>query len=414
MITPRTVLFALGAAAAAVIVAVALGGGGNPYRIRVLLADAGGLRQGSRVTVGGVPAGTVSLHLGDHDRVIADLSVDSSQAPVGKDASVAIAAVNFLGQKQVALSRGNPAEPAPSGYVLPASHVTTSTDLDQVLGVLDASTRARLAILINEAGTALTGRRADLSQILGQLPPSLTDATALLGRLVSDNHTLAHVVATSGQFVSAIAPQRQSLSRTIDVVGQTAVTVAGRRAQLRETLAQAPGTLRTLQSFLHELQATTVPLGPAARDISTTAPYLSSALAQLDPFRRAADPTLRRAITVAPELTRLALGATPVLRRANPVASSLSTLSTALTPVTGTLNHSVDNILAIVENWSRAIQLRDGLSHVFRGEASITTDTLVSLVDRLGNHSKGTTVTRTVDRSSPSSMSSLLKYLLGR
>jgi phospholipid/cholesterol/gamma-HCH transport system substrate-binding protein len=75
-----------------------------------------------------------------------------------------------------------------------------------------------------------------------------------------------------------------------------------------------------------------------------------------------------------------------VLLRATPVVGSLARLSSALAPVSNILNHSVDNILAVVENWSRAIQLRDGLSHVFRGEASMTTDTLTSMIDRLAGH----------------------------
>jgi hypothetical protein len=72
-----------------------------------------------------------------------------------------------------------------------------------------------------------------------------------------------------------------------------------------------------------------------------------------------------------------------VLVSANPVVGSLATFSTDLAPVSNTLNHSVDNLLAVLDNWSRAIQFRDGLSHVFRGEASITTDVVESLVNRM-------------------------------
>jgi phospholipid/cholesterol/gamma-HCH transport system substrate-binding protein len=348
-----------------------------------MLDNAAGLRQRSPVMIGGVQAGTVSLHLGAGDQVIAQLNLDRSHAPVGKDASVAISAVNFLGQKQAELSPGNASDPAPSGYLIPASRITTSTDLDQVLNVLDANTRARLAIMVDEAGTALTGRRADFSQVLEQLPHALPDATALLNQLVGDNHTLAHVVATGNQFLGAVAAQRGQLTRMIDAVGQTAVSVAARRAQLAQTLARTPGTLATLQGFLGKLQATTIPLGPAARNIATTAPFLTATLAQVDPFRTVADPTLRTATALAPELTQLATGATPVVTSANPVVASLASFSTALKPVSETLNHSVDNLLAVVENWSRAIQFRDGLSHVFRGEAAITPEVLKSVIDRM-------------------------------
>jgi ABC-type transporter Mla subunit MlaD len=377
-------VLALGALAAVLVALVAIvAGGSSPYVIRVRLADAAGLRQNSPVMIGGVQAGTVTLHLGRGDQVIASLKLDRAQAPVGRNASVAIAAVNFLGQKEAELSRGNLAHPAPTGYVIPASRVTVSTDLDQVLGVLDASTRTRLAILIDEAGTALTGRRQDLSTILAQLPPTLQSADALLSGLVSDNHTLAHLVDTSDQFISETNARRTQLAGLVDRAGQAAVSVEARRSQLAQTLARAPGTLAELHSFLDRLQATAAPLGPAATDLAATAPAASAALAQVGPFVGAATPALHEATTVAPRLTELATRATPVLAQANPTVASLATFSGALAPVSTILDGSVDNILAVVDNWSRAIQFRDGLSHVFRGEASITPDVLRSLVSRL-------------------------------
>jgi ABC-type transporter Mla subunit MlaD len=379
---------AVGAAIVAVLV-IALTGGSSPYVLHVRLADAAGLQQRSPVMIGGVTAGTITLHLGANDQVIADLDINRSQAPVGKDASVAIAAINFLGQKEAEITRGNASDPAPSGYTVPSAHVTVGTDLDQVLDVLDPSTRARLAVLIDETGTALTGRRADFSSLLEQLPPSIQDANSLLSQLVGDNHTLADLVTSSDQFVSQVTTQRSQLGRMIGTVGQTAVSVEGSRAQLAQTLARAPGTLRTLQTFLAKLQATAVPLGPAAQKISTTAAPLRATLAQVSPFQQAAQPTLSAATAVAPELTQLANQATPVVKQANPVVSSLATFTAALGPVSGILNKSVDNLLAIVDNWSRAIEFRDGLSHVFRGEGAVSADSLTSIINRLlASHAK--------------------------
>jgi virulence factor Mce-like protein len=377
-------LLAVAACAAAIVL---LSSGGGTYVVRLTLEDASGLRQRSPVMIGGVPAGNVSLHLDHGDRVIAQLNIDRSQAPVGRDASVAIAAVNFLGQKEVELTRGDLHHPAPSGYTIPSSQVQVSTDLDQVLDVLDAGTRARLAILVDEAGTALTGRREDFSRLLEQLPPSIQSADALLSRLVSDNHTLADLVTSSGRFISAVNQRRPELARVIGAAGQAARTLQARRTQLSQTLAVAPRTLVTLQSFLGRLRATTVPLGPAANELTPAARSLVGTLDQIGPFVSAARPALGAATQDAPELTRLASGATPVLVQAVPVVASLASFSTALRPISGILDHSVDNILAIVENWSRAIEFRDGLSHVFRGEASVTPDVLQSLIDRLTHSS---------------------------
>jgi hypothetical protein len=77
------------------------------------------------------------------------------------------------------------------------------------------------------------------------------------------------------------------------------------------------------------------------------------------------------------------LGATPVLQHATPVVGDLADFSADLQPVSATVDKSVDNVLAVLQNWARAIQFRDGLSHVFRGEASVTPDLIDGLVNEL-------------------------------
>jgi phospholipid/cholesterol/gamma-HCH transport system substrate-binding protein len=370
---------AVAAVAAAVIL---LGSGSSPYVIRMRLADANGLRQGSPVAIAGQDVGTINMRV-RQGRVIVSMDLDRSQAPVGRNATATVASVNLLGQKRIELSKGDLAQPARSGYTLPASQVTVDTDLNQVLDVLTPDVRTRLGILINEAGQALVGRRADVSEMLAQMPADFSAGSELLNGISSDNHTLAQLVSSSEGFVSELASQHAQVVSAIDVLGQASRTVAAKRAQLTATLARAPGTLGTLRAFLVKLQRTTVPLGPAAQDITQTAPALDATLAQLSPFRRAADPTLREATSVAPELTRLAAGATPVIERAAPVLGSLAAFSTALAPVSAIVQRSADNLVAILQNWSRAIQFRDGLSHVFRGEASFTPQTIVSMLDQL-------------------------------
>jgi phospholipid/cholesterol/gamma-HCH transport system substrate-binding protein len=359
-----------------------LSSGPSPYEVKIRLADADGLRQGSPVAIAGQDVGTISLGV-QNDHVVVTMKVDRKYGPIGRNATASIASVNLLGQKRIQLTKGSSSEPAPNNYVLPASRVSVSPDLDQVLDVLTPDVRARLSILINEAGQMVTGREADLSQVFEQLPPDLVTGQKLLSAIADNNHTLGDLVQTSDGFVTELANQHTALVHAINVVGQTASTLTSRRQQLSATLANAPGTLNVLDGFLKKLQATTVPLGPAAKDISATAPELQDTLKQVEPFRAAADPVLTQATSDAPELTKLAIGATPTLQRATPVVQSLATFSDALQPISDTLDKSVDNLLATLENWARAIQFRDGLSHVFRGEAAVSPETALNLVSEL-------------------------------
>ena len=282
------------------------------------------------------------------------------------------------------LSPGDVQRPYPSGTVLPPSAVHYPTDLDQVLNTLDPATRLRLQIVINELGVALTGREADWSQVLQLLPQSLSQGQQLLSQVVTDNHTLASLVAHAGRFVGAVDAQTPALQRLIGAAEQTLTTTEAHQADLTALLQHAPSALRSAQRFLADLETTSRPLVPAAQTLAATAPALTGTLAQLPPFQRAAQPALRQAIQIAPELTALGDQATPILTRLSPTLGTLSQFAAAAQPVTGALNYSVDNILGVLEGWARAIQNRDGISHVFHGVAVVTPALVTSLLNRLG------------------------------
>jgi phospholipid/cholesterol/gamma-HCH transport system substrate-binding protein len=362
------------------------------YRFKMELSNALGLRDGSLVTVGGVQVGTVKVHLdaGHDDKVLVEGILDKGKGPIGKGARAYINSVNLLGQKRLEVDKGNLATPMPSGSVIPGSRVTPSTDLDQVLAVLTPDVRSRLNILLNEAGAATVGRGTDMSKLISTLPSTIDKATALVDGVVTDNHTLGDLVDHSDKLVTEVTRERAALGDVIDSAGQASTTVAAKRAQLRATLADAPGTLATLQCFLGQLEATTVPLGPAARDITKVAPQLLKTVDEIAPFQRAAAPALDKATEVAPSLTKLATGAIPVLTRATPTVKRLATFAVDLVPVTDTLDRSVDNLIGTVDNWSRAVQYRDGLSHIFRGEAAVTPQTLELVLNRYLGAATGT------------------------
>jgi ABC-type transporter Mla subunit MlaD len=360
------------AAAVALAVVLLSQTGGSSFRVELRLPTSSGLREGSDVKVGGVTVGKVArLDLGRNDVVEVGLDVDPDKVHVGAGASVAIRSANLLGQKFVDLQPGDRAAPARSGVVIPTSRVTTPVDLDEIYAVLDAGTRARLGVLINEAGTALTGRKVDLNTLLRGLPTQLDKAADLVAQLNGNNATLRELVARSDTFVSRINASRGALTGVVRTAGQTLESLAARRPQLAESLRRAPHTLLTTQRFLDDLRATTVPLGPAARALSAVSPALTSTLGELEPFRRAAAPALHEAAAVAPLLGRLGDQATPVVERANPTVAALDRLVEAAPPLTSALDTGVDDVMGFVQGWPRALQTRDGAGHVFRGHFSM-------------------------------------------
>lgn len=368
------------------VAAMALGlrGAEDPYTVTLVLPNASGLKEGSEVRLGGTEIGSVSdLRLDSADRVVVTLSLDERRGPVGRDASAAIATRNLLGQKYVDLDPGTRSRPVPSGSVIARSAVSTPTDLDQVLDVLDSDTRTRLQILINEAGVAMMDRKADFNSAVRLLPPSVVQLDRVLNSLRGDSHTLGHLVTDSDRLLASIARERKALGALVASAGAAATTVAARRAELAETLDRAPRTLDTAQRFLADLRSAAAPLGPAATKIAQTAPPLTAALRELAPVRAAAEPAFDHAVAAAPALTRLGTQATPVLAGALPTVNALADLSNAAPPLTRTLDASVDDLLSTLHGWALAIQTRDGLSHSFRVRATISTDAVLTLAQRL-------------------------------
>jgi virulence factor Mce-like protein len=382
----RTVVIAVLAIVAAVVGISVLPSGDGRYRLDLALKNAEGLREGSTVVVGGVRVGKVKkIHIRQPgDRVVAELRLDDKAAPVGRNVNASISAVNLLGQKQVDLAVGDRSKPAPSGYTVPTSRVISSTDLDQVLNVLGPDTRTRLAVFLNEAGIAVGGRKMDLRHLLQVLPSGAAELAQFLQDLVHDNQALEHTVQNGDVVLASLNGRRDDITRLVQTIRRASRAVSDRRPQLIQTLSRAPGALSTARAFLAQLDTATKPLGPAARALTAAAAPLRSTLDELEPFREAAAPALASATKVAPSLTQLADGATPILRQARRPVSSLAGFSSdTFPPVANILDNSVDNIISIVANWAHAIQGRDRLSHVFRGEVAFTAEALRSALGRL-------------------------------
>ena len=364
---------------AAVVVVVVLVSGGGGYTVRVQLNNADGLRDGAQVKIGGVPVGSVSsLGLGQDDVVEARLTLDSGHR-VTTMASAAIVPSDLLGSMYVQLTPGT-GTPQPSGATIPASRVTYPVQLDQVLNVLDANTRARLGILIDEAGTALTGRGVDFNQLLTLLPQDFSDGSRMLGQVVSDNHTLADLIAHANAFIADLTPQRSELIALIHAAGRTMTTTAARQADLRAILAKAPSTLASAQRFLAELRQTAEPLKPAAQAITLAAPRLTTTLDQLPGFQRAAQPALSTAVRAAPLLGELGTQAAPVIEAAQPTARELASFTHSSGTFSTVAGASIDNALGLIEGWARSIQTSDDIGHVFHGRALVGAEFLRSLL----------------------------------
>src|SRR5439155_5664998 len=132
-VTRSIAMLALCGVLAAVLVVVR---GGDPYVLRLELADANGLIKGSPVTIGSVDVGKVAdLAIGPRGDVVARLELDRHRGPVGRDVRAQVRAANLLGSKLVEIDPGDRARPLPSGATIPRARVETPVDLQDVFDV---------------------------------------------------------------------------------------------------------------------------------------------------------------------------------------------------------------------------------------------------------------------------------------
>jgi len=378
----------LGVAALALIavtaVAMLAGGGEHRYIVKAVYADASGLTKDYDVKIDGVPAGTIKeVDLDARDHAVLTLELDAGAAPIGAGAKAFARPANLLGEKFVDLRLGDRRRPQPSGTVIPISRTGTPVELDDVLNTLDAGTRARLRVLINEAGTALGGRGADFNALLGALPGALDDTRRVVDDVNSENARLRRTISAAARVTAAVDGRRDELQRVVVDASAALTAVAERRKQLGRTVAGAPSALAELNGTLGELRDASSDLVPAGRALRRAAPPLREVLTALPAFSEQTAGTLKEAQQLAPVLSRLGRQATPDVRRLATTAHRLATFSGDTAPVVRGLDRGVlKDAIGLMHGWSRVIARSDGLGHIFRVRATVDQELLTSALTR--------------------------------
>lgn len=368
----------------AIAVTAFTGSGETPYTLRMRTATADGLVRNQDVKIDGVRAGKITaVKLGADDRAEITMQMNPEAAPAGRDARTRIRSVSALGEKYVELLPGDTTRPAPSGAWV-AADPTPPIALDQVLGTLDAGTRARLRIILAEGGTALTGRAASVRRLMVSLPEGMQELGEVLDQLTADTRSLKQVVRSGDRVIATLAQRRQALGRLVDEAGGALRATADRRTQLGAAVGEAPATLAQLRGSLRLLTAASTSLQPASDRLRQSAAPVHATLKALPRFTEDAVPTLKAARAAAPDLARLARGLQPAITNLGPVARKLRSVLEHADPLVQGLDKGLaDDALYFLQTWARVTARSDGLGHVFGAQITVTEDTVRMITDRV-------------------------------
>ena len=235
-------------------------------------------------------SGTVkSLEISEDKTALVEVELTGPLAVLGVDTQCSSEPQSLIAEYFIDCQPAG--EPAEDGSVL-RKKVQQTVQPDLVQNTLREPFKDRLAILINEFGTALAGNPENLNEAIRLGAPALRDLDAALRLLGRQNTVIRDLNVDSDKIIGDLAERRGDVAAFIDNAGEAAAVSAERSDDLSRNFDQ-------LDDFLAELEPTMVELGNVARestplltDLRGAAPQLNELAVSLPPFNRAAQDSL--------------------------------------------------------------------------------------------------------------------------
>jgi phospholipid/cholesterol/gamma-HCH transport system substrate-binding protein len=204
-------------------------------------------------------------------------------------------------------------------------------DLDLINNITREPQRARLSIILNELGTGVAGRGADLDEVIRRANPALKEVDEVLEILASENETLERLAVDGDTVLAPLARERRRVSSALGNSAEVAEATAERRADLEADIRRLPPFLRELRPTMTRLGAFADQATPVLDDLGAQAPAINRFLTELGPFSQAGIPALE-------SLGDAALVGIPALETSRPVIRDLRGFAREVRPVAETLS----------------------------------------------------------------------------
>ncbi|MGI8559599.1 MAG: MlaD family protein [Solirubrobacteraceae bacterium] len=299
------------------------------YTIHAAFRNANQIGKNNFVRIAGVNVGKVTgvRHAPNGQLgAIVDMQIDDRGLPIHTDATVKVRPRIFLeGNFFADLSPGSPSAPVlRDGGTIPVQQTAAPVQLDQILSVLDTSTRKDLQTLLGELGKGFAGRgAADFNKSISFQAPAFREGAivsqALLG---TQQHDLSNYISASGAVAQAIDSSPPDLKGLLTNFNTVAGALATQNQALSDSILELPRTLgvgvpalRALNAALPSLRKLSNELDPA---VKSTLPVAIAGVPFSKQLRALVSPAelqgLIKQLTLAvPPLTQLNLQTPPLL-----------------------------------------------------------------------------------------------------
>ena len=299
------------------------------------------------------------------------MKLQTTIKPLPKDSTILVRSRSALGLKFVDITLGPRKLPdgrsAPGfqeGDTIPVANATPKpVEIDQVLNIFDAKTRAASQTNLYEFGNGFAGRGSSLNTAIQDLNPLLLNLTSVMRNLAAPGTALRNFFPALGRTAQIVAP------------------VAETQAALFDNLDTTFGALaKVARPFIQD----SITLAPPALDAAIRSfPVQDPFLANSEGFFRELRPGVKALSFAAPTLADALRIGTPVLirsqglnRRLKPLFQSLKTF--ALDPLVPLgvrdLTATVNSLNPTIANLTPAQTTCNYLSLWFRNVSSLLSE----------------------------------------
>jgi phospholipid/cholesterol/gamma-HCH transport system substrate-binding protein len=318
------------------------------YTLQAVFPSANNIRPGSPVRIAGVNVGKVTKvgHFEEGKQAaLVTMRIDKKGLPIHRDARMKIRPRIFLeGNFFVDVSPGSPGAPTlHDGDRIPINQTSAPVQLDQVLDVLQAPTRADLQALLRELSRGLSGEGGrGYNRSIPYWKPAYRDSAIVADALQgTQDHDLSRYIDKAGQTAAAIDRNREQLKSLVTDFDTTAAAFAARDQDLSAAVAELP---RTLQAGM-----------PALAALNRSFPAVRGLIRAARPAVRSSGP----AIDASMPLVRQARGlvSQPELRGLShdlrPLVPSLTQLNQRSTPLYEQVSQASNCQNDVILPWSK-------------------------------------------------------------
>jgi ABC-type transporter Mla subunit MlaD len=369
-------------------------GGGSGYKVTAIFNNAFSVIPGEDVKIAGVKVGKIeSLDVTNDQKAAVELRIDlAGFGDWRKDATCTIRPQSLIGEKFVECTPTQPhpvgTQPAPlipeqkdgpykGTHLIPPTQTSRPIDIDLLNNILRLPYRQRLSIILNELGTGLAGRGADLNQVIRNADPALQETDKVLKLLAGENKTLRDLARDSDASLAPLARERAKVADFVDKAGNTAQATAEKSAAFEQNIEKLPAFLRQLKPTMIRLGALSDEMSPVLEDLGAQAPAINRFIISLGPFSKSATPSLTTLGDASVPGRKALVAAKPIVQdlktfgtEVKPLSSNLSSLLTSFRD-TGGIERLMDFLFYQVS----AINGFDSYGHYLRAQLIVNTCT---------------------------------------